>query len=196
MSPDGNSRAARGGPPSSLLRWGIAGSAAAALSWIVPDLISSDPVFPLSGLATAEDLRVAGLAAAPVCGALSMLVLMIRPLRRAIPWSCALLGLAGLWASALLRDPALPVSGAVAAGITSAFSLSALAVAIYRPRASLAIHGTALAPALAAASFTIFAVATGQQSFAFAAPYREALALWALSWMVVSGGGLWFGGRR
>lgn len=170
---------------------GIAASTAAMFSWLIPDVATADPVFPLAGIASADPERIAGLLAVPVAGAISLLVILIPSTRRLAPWMVSVVALAGMWISLTMREPALPLSGTLAAGISTALCAAAVAVSILRPGARPAAHGIVVAAPLFLTAFTIAAIVSEEQSAAFTSPFREAVMLWAMTACVVYGISAW-----
>jgi hypothetical protein len=156
-------------------------SAFLMLSWLVPDIASADPVFPFTGLGFMQPSLIAGVLAAPVAGAMTLLALLIPASRRIAPWVGAILCTAALALSTLLGEPALPLSGGASLISTLVGCAAATALLLALATRRWPAHLAAAVFPLGLWLFSLAGVAAGEQSLTFIAPYREAACLWALA---------------
>ncbi len=170
----------------------IIASTVVIIAWLVPDIISSDPVLPLQRLGTATGANLIAMVARPVTSALILLA-ALSPLGR-VPSSIFFIvtGLASLAIPCVFAEPALPVGGIEALGIACGTIAAAAGAAWKSGKTWTGITILSLFPAVCIC-FAIVAIATGEHPPSFASPFKEAVSIFAVSTTVFLG---WKGLKR
>ncbi len=164
----------------------IIASTVVIIAWLVPDIISSDPVLPLQRLGTATGTNLIVMAARTVAAALILLA-ALSPLSR-VPASILfiLAGLTGLAIPCVFGEPALPIGGLGALGIACGAIIAAAGATWKSGKTWTGMTALALFPAVCLV-FAIVGIATGENPPSFATPFKEAVSLFAVTATVFLG---------
>ena len=170
----------------------IIASTVAIIAWLVPDIISPDPVLPLQRLGTATGINLIAMAARPVTAALILLV-ALSPLSR-VPSSIffVLAGIASLAIPYFFGEPALPIGGPGALVIACGTIVAAAGISWKSGKTWAGAAVLALFPAVCIA-FAFVGIVAGEHPLSFASPFKEAVSLLASTAIVFLG---WKGLKR
>ncbi len=164
----------------------IIASTVVIIAWLVPDIISSDPVFPLQRLGTATGTNLIAMVARPVTAALILLA-ALSPLSR-VPASVffVLAGLASLALPCVFGVPALPIGGLGALCIACGTIVAAAGVTWKSGKTWAGMAVLALFPAVCIV-FAFVGIAAGEHPPSFASPFKEAVSIFAVTTTVFLG---------